>query len=262
MGMADAALEQCAGTRGAGAVSAGPRLPADLRVSTWNIHKGVGGDRRRDLRRTASVIAEMAPDVLALQEADTRFGTRTGLLDLDALHRDTGLEPVPVPGVGAAHGWHGNLILTRNAAVEDVHRLSLPGLEPRGALVADLRIEGRPLRVIATHLGLLAASRAIQTRRLLDQIAEMDTRPLLLMGDLNEWRAAGGAALAPLQERFRLPRPVPSFPARYPLLPLDRIMACDQSDLSGLSVHDTELARKASDHRPLTAVLHHGNAAT
>lgn len=234
--------------------------PDALRVATWNIHKGVGGDRRRDLMRTASVIAEMAPDILALQEADTRFGVRTGLLDLDALHRDTGLVPVPVPGGGAEHGWHGNLILTRTAQVEDVHRLNLPGLEPRGALVADLQIDGHPLRVIATHLGLLGSSRAAQTRRLLDAIAEMDARPLLLMGDLNEWRGAGGAALAPLRERFHLPGPVPSFPARYPLLPLDRIMTCDQSELSGFAAQDTPLARQASDHRPVSALLHRRNA--
>lgn len=230
-------------------------LPDDLRVASWNIHKGVGSDRRRDLLRTASVIAEIAPDIIALQEADTRFGTRTGLLDLDALHRETGLVAVPVPGAGAAHGWHGNLILTRDATVEEVHRLALPGLEPRGALVADLQVAGRPLRVIATHLGLLAASRAAQTRRLLDQIAEMDGRPLLLMGDLNEWRGAGGAALAPLRARFPLSDPVPSFPARYPVLPLDRIMACDQSSLNGLAAHDSPHARKASDHRPVIARL-------
>lgn len=236
-------------------------LPDDLRVASWNIHKGVGSDRRRDLARTAVVIAEMAPDILALQEADTRFGTRTGLLDLDALHRETGLVPVPVPGAGAAHGWHGNLILTRNATVEDVHRLSLPGLEPRGALVADLMTTGGPLRVIATHLGLLAASRQAQTRRLLDQIAGMDNRPLLLMGDLNEWRATGGAALAPLRARFRLPHAVPSFPARYPLLPLDRIMACNQSAISGVAAHDSPLARTASDHRPVIARLKRCSAA-
>lgn len=230
--------------------------PDDLRVASWNIHKGVGGDRRRDLMRTASVIAEMAPDIMALQEADTRFGTRTGLLDLDALHRDTGLRPVAVPGTGPAHGWHGNLILTRGAEVEAVHPLDLPGLEPRGALVADLRLPGgRPLRVVATHLGLLAASRAAQARRLLDRLDGMEGRPMLLMGDLNEWRGSGGTSLAPLGRRFRIAQPVPSFPARYPLVPLDRIMACDQGELVDLAAHDTALARKASDHLPLSARL-------
>ena len=45
----------------------------------------IGTDRRRDLARTVAVIAEIGADVLALQEADTRFGTRTGLLDLESI---------------------------------------------------------------------------------------------------------------------------------------------------------------------------------
>jgi endonuclease/exonuclease/phosphatase family metal-dependent hydrolase len=193
---------------------------------------------------------------MALQEADTRFGTRTGLLDLDALHRETALRPVPVPGGGPAHGWHGNLILTRGAEVEAVHPLNLPGLEPRGALVADLRLPGgRPLRVVGTHLGLLAAARRAQTRMLLDRLDRMEGRPTLLMGDMNEWRGTGGTSLAPLGRRFRIARPVPSFPARYPLVALDRIMACDEGDLIDLAVHDSELARKASDHLPISARL-------
>ncbi len=131
-----------------------------LTVATWNIHKGVGADRRRDLDRTATVIGEIAPDTIALQEADTRFGTRRGLLDLTALARDHGLLAVPMPGNDPAHGWHGNVLLVREAAIQAVHHIALPGLEPRGALIADLVHNGRPLRVIATHLGLWSGCHA------------------------------------------------------------------------------------------------------
>ena len=48
--------------------------PRDLSVASYNIHKGIGTDRRRDLTRTVAVIAEIGADILALQEADTRFG--------------------------------------------------------------------------------------------------------------------------------------------------------------------------------------------
>lgn len=53
-------------------------MPAqhDLSVASYNIHKGVGTDRRRDLARTAAVIAEIGADILAVQEADTRIGNR------------------------------------------------------------------------------------------------------------------------------------------------------------------------------------------
>jgi endonuclease/exonuclease/phosphatase family metal-dependent hydrolase len=228
---------------------------SELSVATWNIHKGIGADRRRDLDRTAAVIGEMSPDIIALQEADTRFGTRRGLLDLTALARDHGLMAVPMPGSGLAHGWHGNVLLLRAAEVQAVHRVTLPGIEPRGALITDLTHQGRPLRVIAAHLGLLSRSRAAQTRHLMALLAGMEARPHLLMGDLNEWRGEGALALQTLAPHFRDTVALPSYPARYPVFPLDRMMTNDRARLSQGAVHDTALARRASDHLPLKARL-------
>jgi endonuclease/exonuclease/phosphatase family metal-dependent hydrolase len=242
-------------------------LPADLSpparphlVATWNIHKGVGGDRQRDLARTAAVIGQIAPDIMALQEADTRFGTRRGLLDLQALARDHGLCAVPGPGTAPAHGWHGNVVLLRQAEtqVEAVHRIALPGLEPRGALIVDLALAGRPLRVIGAHLGLLPASRSAQTRHLVEILSRMDDRPALLMGDLNQWRRGHSAEMRHLGGHFVTFVALPSYPARFPVAALDRIMATSPAGLSHGAVHDTALARRASDHLPVTAQLHFG----
>ncbi|MDO9639930.1 MAG: endonuclease/exonuclease/phosphatase family protein [Pseudotabrizicola sp.] len=226
-----------------------------LTVATWNIHKGVGGDRRRDLLRTASVIAEITPDIMTLQEADTRFGTRRGLLDLKAIAREQGLVAVPMLGLTQAHGWHGNVVLLRDAEVEATDYIDLPGFEPRGAMIVDLTHQAKPLRVIGTHLGLLVASRKAQVRHLLACLAKRPPRATLLMGDLNEWRVDGGTALAPLRAAFPGWVSVPSFPARYPLLPLDRIMATGGAGLSTGTVHGTEVARRASDHLPVVARL-------
>ncbi|MEO6298847.1 MAG: endonuclease/exonuclease/phosphatase family protein [Paracoccaceae bacterium] len=223
-------------------------------IASWNIHKGVGTDRRRDLNRTAAVIGEIAPDIMALQEADTRFGTRTGLLDMEALAREHGLAAVP--GVGPAHGWHGNVLLLRETEIVAIHRINLPGLEARGALIADLNHAGQPLRVIAAHLGLLPGSRAAQARHLVQLLAGMDARPTLMMGDLNEWRVGGSAAMRHLTGYFQNSVALPSFPARYPLVPLDRMMVSTPAHLSDASVHDTPLARRASDHLPIKARLH------
>lgn len=226
----------------------------DLSVASYNIHKGIGTDRRRDLKRTAAVIAEIGADILALQEADTRFGQRTGLLNLDRLRDELGLIPVPLDGVGEAHGWHGNLLLVRNALVKQVHQLVLPGLEPRGALVTELDIGGRPLRVVNAHLGLLAKSRAAQARALLDKIGSLDPQPTLLMGDLNEWRG-DGAAFQTLGKHFKIAQGRPSFPSRYPLLALDRMMMSHHGALEDVTTHISPLSRRASDHLPIKARL-------
>ncbi|PRY80555.1 endonuclease/exonuclease/phosphatase family metal-dependent hydrolase [Yoonia maritima] len=226
----------------------------DLSVASYNIHKGIGTDRRRNLARTTAVIAEIGADILAIQEADTRFGSRKGLLDLDSIRRDLGLIAVPMDDVGDAHGWHGNLLLVRNALVQEVHQLMLPGLEPRGALVTDMMIAGRPLRVVNAHLGLLQASRTAQVRALLDKIRDLEGRPTLLMGDLNEWRGAG-PAFQTLEKHFTFAQARPSFPSRYPLLALDRMMMSPHGALLDVAVHDSLLSRRASDHLPIKARL-------
>jgi endonuclease/exonuclease/phosphatase family metal-dependent hydrolase len=226
----------------------------ELIVASWNIHKGVGVDRRRDLARTVEVIGQIGADIIALQEVDTRFGTRTGLLNLDLLRLEHGLVPVPV-GPGPAHGWHGNLILVRDAQVGEVSRITLPGLEPRGALMAELDISGQVLRVVGAHLGLWPGSRAAQTKLLVEKVMAIDDRPTLLMGDLNEWRAGHGVALAHLARHFEPTPTVASFPSRAPMLPLDRIMVCNRAKLRELQTHDTHLARIASDHLPVKARL-------
>ncbi|MEA5160163.1 endonuclease/exonuclease/phosphatase family protein [Cereibacter johrii] len=228
---------------------------ADITVASYNIHKGVGTDRRRDLRRTAAVIAELDADLVALQEADRRFGDRAGLLDLEHLKDETGLVPVKVEGRGRAHGWHGNLLLVRDAEVEEVQKIVLPSFEPRGALMIDVVIRGRPLRVIAAHLGLLPGSRAAQTRHLLERIEASSPRPTLLMGDLNEWRGTG-AAMGHLARHFTGGVMVRSFPSRFPILALDRLMTCKHGQLHDVTTHDTPLARRASDHLPIKARLH------
>jgi endonuclease/exonuclease/phosphatase family metal-dependent hydrolase len=238
------------------APAAWPVPEGALPVASYNVHKCVGLDRRRDPARTLRVIAELDADIVALQEADRRFGDRAGLLDLDALREASGLTPVPFDRIGAAHGWHGNLLLTRNAEIEVVRPLSLPGLEPRGALVVDMRHRDRPLRVIAAHLGLLRASRLLQARAILAALdSDDDGRSTLLMGDLNEWRLRGRTSLAPLAARKRLPVSVPSFPAQFPMLALDRIIASPCAEVVQLTPHDSPLARVASDHLPVKAWL-------
>lgn len=230
--------------------------------ASYNVHKCVGVDRRFDPGRTAAVIGEISPDVIALQEADRRFGNREGLLDLDMLHRRTGLLPVPVDNGHAGHGWHGNLVLVREGSVRDVRQLRLPGLEPRGGLVVDLDLTTGPVRVVAAHLGLLRQSRLLQIETLLHHARETAGRPVVLMGDFNEWRLRGRSSLVHTQTVFGpLGLGVPSFPAYFPVLSLDRVFVMPPDIVDTFVAHDTALSRKASDHLPVKANIRLGAAA-
>jgi endonuclease/exonuclease/phosphatase family metal-dependent hydrolase len=230
--------------------------------ASYNIHKCVGIDRRFDPERVAKVIGEIGADVIALQEADRRFGDRAGLLDLAAIERDAGLVPVPVSNGHGGHGWHGNLVLVREGAVRGLRQIRLPGLEPRGALVADIELVAGPARVVAAHLGLLRQSRLLQVEALLEHAGESTDRPVVLMGDMNEWRLRRRSALSGFSPVFGpLGTGVPSFPAYFPVLALDRVMARPQSLMLSLEAHETPLSRLASDHLPVRAVVRLDEAA-
>lgn len=230
-----------------------------ITAASYNVHKCVGMDKRFDPNRIIGVIAELNADVLALQEADRRFGQRTGLFDVTALEKRTGLTVLPVADTPGGHGWHGNALLVREGRLLRLRRIDLPGAEPRGALIAELMLPAGRIRVIATHLGLMRRHRAMQAARLLAAIAEGDRSahtpmPTLLMGDLNEWRPGVPSSLIALEQVFGpLIGGAPSFPSRLPFLALDRILGTPQGIVSSVEAHSTPLARLASDHLPLKA---------
>jgi endonuclease/exonuclease/phosphatase family metal-dependent hydrolase len=232
------------------------RRQGQLIVASYNIHKCVGTDGKRDPDRIVQVIQEIGPDIIALQEVDTRFGERKGLLNLQRLDHDCGLVPVTLSKISAAHGWHGNIVLVRKDMVSAVHEFHLPGLEPRGALLADIDIEGgSDLRIIAAHFGLLKRSRQQQAKAIIAVMQGRKARPTLLLGDLNEWRVGARSSLSMLDTHFGRHAPVASFPSRLPFLALDRIIANREGLIEAVRAHDSPLARKASDHLPIKTRL-------
>jgi endonuclease/exonuclease/phosphatase family metal-dependent hydrolase len=236
---------------------------AETLIASYNVHKCVGMDKRFDPDRTAAVIAEIGADVIALQEADQRFGRRAGLMDLAWLEHKCRLLPVPVTDRARTHGWHGNLLLFREGTVRDVHRIRLPGVEPRGALVVDMELIAGPLRIVTTHLGLLRRSRAQQAEAILKAVSTRGERPTLLLGDLNEWRLGARSSILNFDPAFGPLRvALPSFPSRFPLFALDRILGNPPDLIAGIEVHDTPLARIASDHLPIKARIDLEGAST
>jgi endonuclease/exonuclease/phosphatase family metal-dependent hydrolase len=79
--------------------------------------------------------------------------------------------------------------------------------------------------------------------------------PTVLLGDLNEWRRRHRSSLDVLEPTFGVPHPVLSFPSRRPIFALDRIFGWPAGLITELAVHNSPLARMASDHLPMTALM-------
>jgi endonuclease/exonuclease/phosphatase family metal-dependent hydrolase len=225
-----------------------------LKVASYNIHKCRGADGLTRPDRIVGVIRELGADLVALQEVDRRFGRRGGLLDPWAIERETGMRLLAQSDVWYRHGWHGNALLVRGIPISYTRsRLKLPGGEPRGAVVAELDLGEGKFRVIAAHLGLFRLSRVDQVEAILAAFHDLPAMPTVLLGDFNEWRRRGRSALRRLEPTFGLAPSILSFPSARPIFALDRILGWPKGLITDLAVHDTPLARRSSDHLPLTA---------
>lgn len=227
-----------------------------LKFASYNIHKAVGTDGRRDPERILAILHETGADVVALQEADRRLGRRPTSLPhqmVEAHH----WQLVPVAVRPDSIGWHGNAMLVRHGIeIVDATPVDLPRIEPRGAIRADLRLGGRLVRVVGMHLDLSGLRRRHQIQSVLSHLAQCSNpaAPTVLMGDLNEWSPRGGCLRA-FDGGWQVLAPGRSFPSRQPVAQLDRIVASPDWRCEGQGVHHSALSARGSDHLPVWARL-------
>jgi endonuclease/exonuclease/phosphatase family metal-dependent hydrolase len=221
------------------------------------MRKAIGTDRRRVPERTLEVLRELDADVVALQEADRRFGTRASAIPLHMIEEHSDYKPVAFGARDASLGWHGNALLVRsNVEVLRKERLQLPSLEPRGAVMADICLDGEALRVVGMHLDLSGLWRRRQAHYILHHLDTRETAmPAVLMGDLNEWSARGGCLRDFAHHHLAFAHCGRSFHTRRPVVQLDRIMVTPGLGIDDCGVHRSATARKASDHYPVWAKL-------
>jgi endonuclease/exonuclease/phosphatase family metal-dependent hydrolase len=245
--------------------------PITLSVATYNIHKGVSAFNRRtmvyDLREQ---LRRMQSDIVFLQEVvgnNDRHSDKHANWPSSPQHEFLADEHWPVSAYGKnavyEHGHHGNAILSRYPILncEQVD-ISTNRVEQRGLLHAEIALPGHDemLHCVCVHLGLFARSRTKQIAAVCERIDALVPRaaPLILAGDFNDWRHRVSDALREigLHEVFETlgGNPARSFPARLPILRLDRIY------VRGLNVNDARVHRgsdwaKLSDHAALEAEL-------
>jgi endonuclease/exonuclease/phosphatase family metal-dependent hydrolase len=220
-------------------------------VASYNIRKAIAADRRRRPERILDVLAEIGADIVLLQEADRRFGARQSAIPFNMLADRSPYRAVPFDMRHGSMGWHGNAVLI-GPRVDILHHqpLHLPALEPRGAVMVDVGVEGRRLRLVGMHLDLSGLWRRRQARAILFELGhQAEMLPTLLGGDFNEWGLGG--CLRDFGKHFHAVPLGPTFHARGPIGRLDRMFVSDGIVVEGYGVHRSLLARNASDHLPV-----------
>jgi endonuclease/exonuclease/phosphatase family metal-dependent hydrolase len=234
-----------------------------FRIATYNIHKGRGLDGRVRIERTASVLAEIVPDIVALQEVVSHEGR--SIQDHQANYLAEHLGYRYAIGETRKHrgGVYGNVTLSRWPFELIRHvDLSVPGREERGVLRTDFHIGRHLLHIFNVHLGTAHRERRTQAVRLIDKdlLGAIDiSGPRIVLGDFNEW--THGLVTRMLSTEFYLTdlrdhvRRTRAYPAIVPLLHLDHIYFDHQLKIQNAEFHRNRRSLIASDHLPLVADL-------
>ena len=219
-----------------------------MRIATFNIRHGARPGRPARNAATATAVASLRCDIVALQEVDRRVfrswwadqagrsGRRSGMTDRFVSTRWFG------PG-----GCYGHALLVRGRTVdESVLELPGPG-EARSALFSLVVLGDTELSVVSTHLQNRRRGVPHTAPEQLEAVlAELQRwpRPWCLLGDLNlrpdvVVPMLAGSGLVAVEA-------APTYPAHAPRLRIDWIA------LSGLSVGGaTVVDTRVSDHRAL-----------
>jgi len=196
------------------------------------------------------VLKAAQPDISALQEIDSR--TRAAADDPFSYFGDLfGWTSVAARTLTAKDGHYGHMVLSR-WPIESLGEvdLSVRWREPRKAIVGAIASPVGRIVVVAAHLGLLPFERRRQYARLKERLGAIADRPLIVLGDFNDFPRLNERALA---GSLAVTPPLATYPSRLPLLALDRIWFSAPFGLvTAATLNDTE---HVSDHLPLVASL-------
>ncbi len=99
------------------------------RIVTYNIHSGIGRDKKHDYKRIGQFLANSGADVVKDICAENTF------------------KLIPSPAIRESDGWYGNAILTRfDVLAHDTLDVSQNGRQPRNVQIVELKTEKIPIR--------------------------------------------------------------------------------------------------------------------
>jgi len=199
-------------------------------------------------------LVEREPDIVALQEVDSRRALADAAVPFEYLPGAVGVYGIGAISLTGADGDYGQMLISRfPVGQHEVRDISFGEHEPRRAIRAEIATPLGPLTVVASYLGLSISERRQQAEQLIELAA--GDAPAVVVGDFNDWYWPGSvrsvlSRILAGRTRFR------TFPAAFPLLRLDRIYCRPRMALVRSFVDRS--ARAMSDHLPVIADLKPG----
>ena len=231
-----------------------------LRVMTYNIHVGVGMDKKLDLQRIADVINRERPDLVGLQEVDRGVRRTEGKDEIVELAKMTSMEFAFAPNLDYQGGKYGVAILSRWPIKKPVHRMfeNKRESERRGMLAIEIEVDKKRVNFVTTHLDYqFDDGRLFETEQLM-KFLEGTQGPLIVVADLND--IPEGSSYKLMRTKFddawvtsRAKGDGFSYPADKPVKRIDHIFYRTGDRVRAKK--SWVVATLASDHIPVVAEL-------
>jgi len=224
-------------------------MPAELRLLSYNVRS-----LRDDAHAVATVIRASKPDVVCIQEAPRFVRWRSKCA---ALARESDLVVVTGGRPAGAMLLLASLRL-KVVSTRDIKLSKKRGMHQRGIAAATFECEGSRFAAGSIHLDLKPAERLRHVDEILLRVSTFGV-PTILAGDINElpsqpaWQALAARfrdayAVAPAGGEF-------TYSATKPVRRIDGVFVDPQIEIVECGVPDIAGIERASDHRPVLAVL-------
>lgn len=231
-----------------------------VRVMTYNIHVGVGMDKKLDLQRIADVINREHPDLVGLQEVDRGVKRTEGKDEIAELAAMTRMHSAFAHNLDYQGGQYGVAILSRFPITHIDHRKfeNKRVAERRGMLHVEVDVGGKVLHFVSTHLDYQHADgRLFEAEQLLGYLAEV-TAPLIIAGDFNDEPSGStyklmSGRLSDVWISARARGDGLSYPADRPVKRIDYVFAMPAKRIKPKRAWVVKTL--ASDHLPVVADL-------
>ena len=231
-----------------------------LRVMTYNIHVGVGMDKKLDLQRIADVINGQHPDLVGLQEVDRGVKRTEGKDEIAELAKMTSMNFAFAHNLDYQGGQYGVAILSRFPIGAIDHRKyeNKREAERRGMIRIELNVGGKTINFVTTHLDYQSEDgRVFEAEQLLGFLSAQKV-PLIIVGDFND-EPAGSAyklMMAGFEDawlRSGAKGGGLSYPADQPVKRIDYILTRQPDRIRAKKAWVVNTL--ASDHLPIVADL-------